>query len=88
VKGSVVRVRADRGFCFVKAFDEERDRFLHFSDIDYPADLIHVGMVLEFDPSDGPKGPRAQAARPQVTASQRKDHAEFEGLFSQPDEFK
>lgn len=79
MKGSVVRVRADKGFCFVRGFEEQQDRFLHFSDLRYPADLVREGLVVEFDPETGPKGPRA--CRATVEGDKPPAAQEFEGLF-------
>lgn len=83
MKGSIVRVRQDKGFCFVRGFDEQKDRFLHFSDIANCAPgAIREGLVVDYQPvDDHPKGPRAIQARVESTD----ERAEFENLFTLDD---
>lgn len=83
MKGSIVRVRQDKGFCFVRGFEEQQDRFLHFSDlVNAEGDMVREGLVVEFEPSTGPKGPRAVRARLEIEGETGSGPAqEFDQLF-------
>lgn len=83
MKGSIVRVRADKGFCFVRGFEEQEDRFLHFSDlVNAEGDAVREGLVVEFEPSVGPKGPRAVQARLEIDGARfGGPREEFDQLF-------
>lgn len=87
MRGSVDRVRQDKGFCFVKPFDEGEDHFLHFSDIlNAEGDMVREGVVVEFESTKGPKGLRAVQARLMIDgldAHAPKHAREFEQLFNE-----
>jgi CspA family cold shock protein len=59
--GTIQRLRADRGFGFLRAEGETRDRFFHFTALSGGLMLEHLvpGTRVAFDHQDGEKGPRA-----------------------------
>ncbi len=60
--GTVKRVVRDKGFAFVRADSEAIDRFAHMSALRGGATFEQVteGARVEFQPVEGPKGPRAE----------------------------
>ena len=63
--GTIKRVRADKGFGFLRGDDETHDRFFHVSGL-RGLDLATLaeGMRVQFDHEDGDKGPRATNIQP------------------------
>ena len=61
--GKVKKVVADRGFGFIAA-DDGREYFFHHSAIRGGSfDTLRGGESVEFETSQGPKGPRAENIR-------------------------
>ena len=62
MKGRIVQVLIDKGFCFVRA--KGVDYFCHRSALqDMLIHQVREGMEVHFDPTKGPKGPRAENVR-------------------------
>lgn len=59
LKGTVVRVVADKGFGFL-AGPDGTEYFFHRSAAAIDFDTLTVGNVVTFVPTQGPKGPRAE----------------------------
>jgi CspA family cold shock protein len=61
--GKVKKVVLDRGFGFIVA-DDGKEYFFHHSAIRQGSiDTLKGGEAVEFDISQGPKGPRAENVR-------------------------
>jgi cold shock protein len=57
--GTVRFFKSDRGFGFVQG-EDGKDYFCHFSDITGEGfKTLREGQNVEFDPAQGPKGPKA-----------------------------
>lgn len=67
MRGVVKRVVAERGFGFIQGQDGA-DYFFHRSAVEGAFGDLEEDAEIEFEPSTGPKGPRAARVRP--TASQ------------------
>jgi CspA family cold shock protein len=61
-QGKIKRLVADRGFGFVEG--ERGDVFFHHSDVEgVPFDDLREGQTVEYEVSQGQKGPRATNVR-------------------------
>ena len=60
MQGTIQKIQAERGFGFIRDA-EGGDIFFHRSALMHPDTFVtlEVGMVVEFEPESGPKGPRA-----------------------------
>ena len=60
MQGTIQSIRAERGFGFIRD-SGGGDVFFHRSALTNPDTFttLEVGMVVEFEPESGPKGPRA-----------------------------
>jgi len=60
MQGTIQSIRAERGFGFIRDVQGD-DVFFHRSALTHPDSFatLEVGMVVEFEPESGPKGPRA-----------------------------
>lgn len=60
MQGTIQSIRAERGFGFIRDA-AGGDVFFHRSALTHPDNFatLEVGMVVEFEPESGPKGPRA-----------------------------
>lgn len=60
MQGTIQRIRAERGFGFIRDA-AGGDVFFHRSALTHPDSFatLEVGMMVEFEPESGPKGPRA-----------------------------
>jgi CspA family cold shock protein len=62
--GTVKFFNAERGFGFISRPDNEKDVFVHFSNIAGTGfKSLEQGQEVEFDLVDGQKGPEAQNVR-------------------------
>ncbi len=64
MRGTVKNVLVDKQFGFVRGSDG-RDYFFHSSGVLAPSliDEIQRGALVEFDPANGERGPRAEQVR-------------------------
>ena len=63
--GTVKFFNNDRGFGFISPASGEKDVFVHFSNIQGTGHkALDDGQQVEFDVTQGPKGPEAQNVRP------------------------
>ena len=60
--GTVAKWIGDRGFGFIKT-EDGKDIFVHNSDIQGKSSLSE-GEKVEFEVTEGPKGPRAAKVKP------------------------
>ena len=60
--GTVAKWIGDRGFGFIKC-EDGKEVFVHNSDIEGKSSLI-VGEKVEFEVTEGDKGPRATKVKP------------------------
>ncbi len=60
--GRVLRVNKEKGYLFLRSESEQVDRFAHMSALMGGAtfEQIQEGARVEFQPVEGPKGPRAE----------------------------
>lgn len=60
MQGTIQTIRADRGFGFIRD-SNGGDVFFHRSALTDPDTFttLEVGMIVEFEPESGSKGPRA-----------------------------
>lgn len=62
-QGTIKKLIADKGFGFIRAGNTEF--FFHHSSVaDGAFDALQEGQSVEFDETDGQKGPRAENVRP------------------------
>lgn len=61
--GKVFREFKDKGYCFVRG-EDGLSRFLHVSKFIDPRDFdgVAIGVEVEFEPVEGPKGAQADKA--------------------------
>jgi len=59
-KGTIVRLISDKGFGFIKAGDG-KEYFFHQSGVREDFSRLREGQEVEFDPTQGPKGLRAES---------------------------
>ena len=63
--GIIKRVRADKGFGFLRGDDEAHDRFFHVSALrGIDIATLAEGTRVQFEHEDGDKGPRATNIQP------------------------
>jgi cold shock protein len=63
--GTVKFFNNDRGFGFITPASGERDVFVHFSNVVGTGHKsLEDGQQVEYDVTQGPKGPEAQNVRP------------------------
>lgn len=62
MKGRVVRLVTDRGFGFIREEGGHREYFFHSSGClpDCQYSELSVGDLVTFEPTEGPKGPKAE----------------------------
>ena len=64
-QGTVKWFNAEKGFGFIAQEDGGDDVFVHFSAIQSDGyKTLNEGQAVEFEISDGPKGPQASNVRP------------------------
>jgi CspA family cold shock protein len=62
-QGAIKKIVADKGFGFIGG--ERGDLFFHCSEVkDVPFESLKVGQMVEYEVSQGPKGPRATSVKP------------------------
>jgi cold shock protein len=62
--GTVKFFNADKGFGFISQPNEDKDVFVHYSNISGDGyKSLEEGQQVEFDVADGRKGPEAQNVR-------------------------
>ncbi|MFC7340202.1 cold-shock protein [Saccharopolyspora griseoalba] len=59
VTGKVIRFDEVRGYGFVAPDSGGEDVFIHVNDLTFDKRLIAPGVVVEFDPEDSDRGPKA-----------------------------
>ena len=60
-RGTVKWFNAAKGFGFLNELDDPRDIFVHYSSIDMDGfKTLQEGEEVEFEKTEGPKGPQAQ----------------------------
>jgi CspA family cold shock protein len=57
-KGTIVRLN-DKGFGFIKVEGNDKDIFFHSSEFNGAYDSLNEGDTVEFELSQGEKGPQA-----------------------------
>jgi len=62
VKGTVTRWLDGKGYGFIKG-EDEKDIFVHFSEIQ-GKNSLREGETVEFEVTQGDKGPRAAKVKP------------------------
>ena len=62
-RGVVVSFEADRGFGFIRSGDQEKDVFVHVTDV-VGGGTLHPGQRVQFDTRMDERGPRAILVRP------------------------
>jgi cold shock protein len=64
-QGTVKWFNADKGFGFINIDDSSEDVFVHFSAIESTGyRSLNENQRVEFDVTQGPKGPQAERVRP------------------------
>ena len=63
--GTVKWFNEKKGFGFIEPEDGGQDLFVHHSDIQVDGfRTLREGQRVEFEPAEGPKGPKASDVRP------------------------
>ena len=61
-QGVIKKIVADKGFGFIGG--ERGDMFFHCSEVqDVPFESLAIGQTVEYEVSQGPKGPRATSIK-------------------------
>ncbi len=64
-QGSVKWFNAEKGYGFIAQDGGGSDVFVHYSAIDVPGyKTLEEGQRVEFEITQGPKGPQAESVRP------------------------
>ena len=59
--GRIIRLKADHGFGFIQDTRTGAEYFFHRSSLQSARfDELREGQAVQFEPSEGPKGPRAE----------------------------
>ena len=62
-EGKIKKLVSDKGFGFIDG--ERGDLFFHHSAlVDATFESLHEGQTVEYEESEGPKGPRASSVNP------------------------
>ncbi len=62
-QGTIKKLVMDRGFGFIGG--ESGDLFFHHSSlVDTTFESLHEGQAVEYEETEGPKGPRASEVKP------------------------
>lgn len=62
-QGTIKKLVSDKGFGFIDG--ERGDLFFHHSALaDATFESLHEGQTVEYEESEGPKGPRASSVKP------------------------
>lgn len=62
-KGTITRL-TDKGFGFIKVEGQEKDLFFHSNElVDAEYDSLKEGQVVEFEVTEGQKGPQASQVK-------------------------
>ena len=62
-EGKIKKLVSDKGFGFIDG--ERGDLFFHHSAlVDATFESLHEGQTVEYEESEGPKGPRASSVKP------------------------
>ena len=62
-KGTITRL-TDNGFGFIKVEGQEKDLFFHSNElVDAEYDSLKEGQVVEFEVTEGQKGPQASQVK-------------------------
>jgi cold shock protein len=65
MRGTIAKLKADRGFGFIRPDDGGKEFFFHRSGVAEDAyDKLHDGQIVEFETENSAKGPRATNVRP------------------------
>ena len=65
MQGTVKWFNDTRGYGFISPTDGSRDVFVHFSTIEKEGfKTLHEGQTVEFESTDGPKGPQVTKCFP------------------------
>ena len=62
--GTVKWFNKDKGFGFISPDSGEKDVFVHRSNIETPSQTLADGQRVEFETTQGRKGPEAAGVRP------------------------
>ncbi len=61
-EGTIKKIVTDKGFGFISG--DRGDLFFHHSALqDAQIESLRIGQTVEYDETDGPKGPRAENVR-------------------------
>ncbi len=63
--GTIKKLVVEKGFGFIASDQGSGDRFFHHSAVQgVTIEQLRVGQRVEYDETEGPKGPRAENVRP------------------------
>lgn len=60
IKGKIIRLISDKGFGFIRADSDSKEYFFHQSGMREDFSRLQEGQAVEFEATQGPKGPRAE----------------------------
>ncbi|AKT51101.1 cold-shock protein [Arsenicicoccus sp. oral taxon 190] len=63
IQGEVLSFDAVKGYGFIAPMDDGPDVFLHVNDIVGDRAQVRPGVIVEYVPEEGPKGPKASEVR-------------------------